>query len=269
MSFGSKQVHIVSTDFDYATESPEFDRISHIFDDHAHSASKVYVLTNTNVQGTDDDLEKAALEGVEETLKEVTSAADKDGIKPVEVDYYDFESSLTTIYELIYREQQKDNNIFVNLSGGTKPLAIAMSFACALSGLEQSPFYIIKEYAEREGEIRSTGLSSMDILELDVFDLEESIPSDEKEQNFLHYLFQTENDPIGVTDLLVEVDEIAPSPSEGDGNRQSIMQSYNRKSDNLEDNNYVEKKDGEYTLTSTGRLMAKIIEIKREVEDAN
>lgn len=264
MALGPKQVHIVSTSFEYANASPEVDRIGHIYKEEGHSASKIYVLTNSNPL-VETELEKEALEGVIENLQNLTLAGERGGIIPVEVDFFSFEDALIDVYEIIYNEKKQGNHVFTNISGGTKPLAIAMTFACALAGLEKSPFYVPKHYSLEEDTqtISVDSRNSRSIL-LNMFNLENILPEDEPSQKFLVYLLRSEEEPIGVTDLLVQMNEIAPNPSSGDNDRTSVIQRYHRRSEGLLRRGLIQKKNNGYVLTPSGRIMAKIMDIRMD-----
>lgn len=273
MSIGSQRVHIVTTSFDYVSGRPEDDRIGYIFDSTQTGADKVYVLSNNELR--DDEhrrMEEAALRNVTDTIKEKTGAHERAGIENIEVNFYDFEETLITVYELMYRETQLGNDVYVNVSGGTKPVAIAMVFACAITETERPPYYVPREYQEEEGAAVTTGIldKPVQISTLHVFNLANLLPSDDEKSRIIRWLLSVDA-PIGVTDLLVEKGRVPEDPAETmpdpEESRNSVVQRYHRHANQLVNERILTKAEGAISLTETGFLIGRILEVRQTVDE--
>lgn len=253
-------VHVISTDFEYAKEDITADRLGYILGRTA--ASKVYILKNGNRLSADKGIEDDAETGVKEIVKEKTKAADKGGIHVIETDFYNFDTALADVYEILYREKRESNDISVNISGGTKPLAIAVSFACALMDLDEPPFYIPKNYSRNDEGIHTSGIdSNAKIVPLDPIDISGMFPSNEEEKKLLRFLYQSEYEEIGVTDLLEEVGEFENSDS-----RRTIQNTYYDRRDKLADRGLLNYDGDEISFTPSGDLIARLLDIQDKID---
>jgi hypothetical protein len=256
----------VSTDFEYYNLPSNADRIGYIFEE--TTTSKVYILSNTNVVSAEPEYEREALKGVRKTIEKKTEAKEKGGIEVVETDFYDFKRGLVDVFRILQEELYKDNRVYVNLSGGTKPLAIAMSFACALVEEELSPFYIPKEYGEGENGIESQGVAdNPEVSRLDLFNIQNIIPTEKYQQKLLRYLLLSDSEEIGVTDLLMEQGEISPkSKSDDEEERHRIRQTYYERTKKLEELGLIEKNSSKCSLTENGNLIAELLQVEKEAK---
>lgn len=258
-----RTVHIVSTDFEYAgSETPDSDRVGYIFNE--TSVGKVYILQNTNIVSASEEIEKESLEGVKKVIEEKTEAAKKGGIEVVETDFYNIKDAIVDVYSILHEEIEEGSNIYVNISGGTKPLAIAMSFACALADESQSAFYIPKKYekVEDQGQVQivPNGVAeNTEVANLDLLKIDGLIPSEKHERNFLRFMNNIDEDMVGVTKLLDKNDAFDDVQ---DQDENTFKQKYYDRGRKLAESGYVNKEGKGYSLTEKGELIARLVSIQ-------
>jgi len=260
MSNFAKRVHIVPTTLDQ-------DQVGYLFDEIA--ADRVYILDNKEPLGFDEEIQDLPRERVEQIVKDRTRCFDNSEVLLRETDFYHFRKALVDVFKIINKEKGEGNDIVVNLSGGTKPVAIALTFACSLANAGQL-FYVAKRYQtedneEKDHKVISAGpygeaFAANPLRPLNITNV---IPNNEKKQNLLKGLLKTDR-PAGVTEILVllgRVSENPPPEEEQKEERNRIIQRHHRYAHSLVEKDLVEKKNSTYLLTETGELIAQLVEI--------
>jgi len=263
-AYGGKRVHIVPTSLDR-------EQVGYLFDEFA--ADRVIILDNEDPKGL-EGIEGLPIRRTVQAVSERTRCFATNDVEYESTDFYQFENALPDVFRIIYREGLKGNDVIVNLAGGTKPVAIALSFASSLANAGRL-FYTAKSYTEGSegeaaaspvpGEPISTPFVSTPLL---ILNLNNEVPTQEQEQLFLIGLWNA-NEPMGVRDLLVSMDLISeepPAEEEKKEERTRTIQRYHRYASNLVDGGFCIKKDSVYELTETGKQISEIVEIMREVE---
>jgi len=97
---------------------------------------------------------------------------DKSSIRFWPVDFYHFDQALVSIYELLLQERMKDREIIVNITSGTKPVAIAATLAAALAKCGVV-YFSAKRYVRKDNEIISAGAAPEPIVIGPLFELAE------------------------------------------------------------------------------------------------
>jgi len=261
MSPVPKRVHIIPT-------SLETERVGKIFDDTV--PDKVYILHNREPHGLHEELNEEVLEDARSIVREKTMCYDRDSVEEEGIDFYHFNDALIDVYEIIYKESYLGNDIYVNLSGGTKPVAIALAFACSLAATGELMYYPAAEYEENEGEVpSSTGvLDGFEVAPFAPLNIRDIIPSEEEQEELILDLVN-EGESIGVTDLLIKMGKIAPDPPENEeeeNQRSKKIQKYHRNARKLTEDGLLDRRNGNYKLTETGRSIAKLIKVRNKVE---
>jgi hypothetical protein len=257
----TKRVHIIPT-------SLETERVGKIFDDTV--PDKVYILYNTDPHGFHEDLNEEVLENARSVVREKTMCYDRESVEEEGIDFYHFNEALIDVYEIIYRESYLGNDIYVNLSGGTRPVAIALAFACSLAATGELMYYPAADYEENEGEVpSSTGvLDGFEVAPFAPLNMKDIIPSEDGQEELILDLVD-EKEAIGITDLLIKMDKIASDPPEDEeekSERSKKIQKYHRHARKMTEDELLDRENGNYELTETGRLIAKLIKVRQEVE---
>jgi len=229
---------------------------------------RVYILYNKDPLETHGDINEEIRQGVEKLVKERTMCGEHGEIHNVGVNFYRFGEALVESYELIYKEEMKNGNqVFANVSGGTKPMAIALWVACALSESSKPVYFPAENYERKEdGTVASYGVAeSFEVATFEMLQMADILPTAKEKHDIMLYLL--DNHPIGVTDLLVSIGEISDDPSKEDrSERNKIVQRYHRYARQLEESGITNKQDNVYSLTNTGELIANLIEKKKEID---
>lgn len=253
----SKRVHLVPTSFHY-------DRLQKALGEFAPDF--VYILTNADPIQSHQDTDRLLSQEIRELVEEQTQC-DEDDIVTKGIEFYRFHESLIDIYEIIYTEKVRGNEVIVNISGGTRPVAIASIFACSLTGIGQPIYYVAEEYShEQTGASRGVVESAFSVSPLHTgpLNLEDKIPSDDEKREILVALLNQEKN--SMKDILVDIGEIHEDPQQGSSQRQKIIQRYHRHGGKLVEQNLLQKHGSEYELTETGNLVGEMLEIQEEVE---
>jgi hypothetical protein len=116
------------------------------------------------------------------TLKILTKLGyKKENIKFWPVDFYRFDQPLVSIYELLLREKKEGHETIINITSGTKPVAIAATLAAALAKCGVI-YFSAKEYDRKGGEIVSKGVISEPFVISPLFELSELMLPQTKEK---------------------------------------------------------------------------------------
>lgn len=256
-----KRVHLVPTSLDY-------ERVGQIFTE--MSPDRVYILYNNAPIEAHEELNKNIKSEVSSIVQSKTTCYERDEVREVGVDFYRFEEALVEAYRLIYRESENGNEVIVNLSGGTKPVAIALAFACSLNDTGIPVYYVAENYNEQDGTVVSSGVAeiSFEISPIQLLNMTDIMPDQpEKEEIMLTLL--SEGSALGITDILIHRGRIAkktPKDEEKRSKRSSLQQKYHRYANQLVDDDVLSKTGSEYLLTDTGKLITRLVRVKREVD---
>lgn len=268
MSPLGKRVHLVPT-------SLEYDRLEKALQDYA--ADRVYILRNKDPVDSHKELNKNLTEKVRDIVKENTRCFEKDEIIEESVDFYRFRDALVEIYKIIFREKTNGNEVIINLSGGTRPVAIASFFACSFAGSGEPVYYIAEEYEfdqEATDGIAERGISH-GVVELPVItphaeplNLEHKIPNDVEKIEIITSLL--DSNPDSMKNILVNIGKIEKKvQQETKEERQKIIQKYHRHGGKLAREDIVKKQDSEYALTDTGELIGRLLKAQAKVKSEN
>lgn len=257
-----KRVHVVPTSLDY-------DRITKMFEERI--PDRVYILWNKEPIPEHEDINSETLKQVKSIVEEKTMCRERNELREVGINFYRFDQALIESYRLIYTESIQGNEVIVNLSGGTKPVAIALAFACSLNNTGQPVYYVAKNYEKRDGMVASSGVVdiSSEIAPLNILNISDIMPTDRIKQDILVYLLGIE-EKIGITELLVRTGEITKDPPDEEDDRSArdrTIQKYHRHANQLADDGVLQKFGSNYQLSNTGNMIARLVQVRREVND--
>jgi len=246
----------------------EYDRIGGIFDE--VSPDKVYILNSNYPLMKDEGLHEEVVEGVRGLVNSKTSCYENDNVTEIDVDFYQFEEAITTAYRIIYEESVQGNEVFVNISGGTRPVAIALTYACSFHKTGKPLYFPAKDYEKVDGEFVSSGVADTpsEIKPIQTLNMSDIMPESIEEKQILLGLLEVGQN-IGMTDLLITLGEIEDEPPEDDGSRSkrnSNIQKHHRYGRKLVDQDLLQKIGSDYELTDTGELIAKLVRVERNIE---
>lgn len=254
MSGMNKRVHIVPTSLDE-------DRLEGIFE---VRPDYVYVIFNGVPIEEHEDLAERTRQLAVDIAKDYVHDIDSD-IKTVGIDFYRFENALADTYRILYREKLLGNEVYVNLSGGTKPVAVALAMACSLTDTGDPYYYAAEEYTVEDDVTQTSGMidDSYPLSQLTSLDFSNTIPDDEPSRNIVRWLFESEEE-MGITELLEYAGELQ-GIEDGD-ERKRITGPYYNYAGNLVDSGLLEKPNSDYRLTAAGELVGRLLTVQREVE---
>jgi hypothetical protein len=253
----AERTHIVPTTLDKEQVGALFDYLA---------ADRVFILDNEQPVGFDEKIRHLPLLGVVQVTRSQTQA----DIKWSKTNFYQLSEALIDIFEIIYREKALGNDVIVNLSGGTKPVAIALVFACSLADAGQ-PFYIPKKYGVNEdGTPEPLGpydeLFAANLVK--PLNIKGIIPSKENKRRLLKSLLRSEGQ-LGVKSILVSVGLVSKKPPQNEDEKEARMreiQRHHRYASHLADDGLFQKQDSTYQLTEMGELIAKLVKIMDRVD---
>lgn len=249
------QVHLIPTALEYISQPVEDSRLGPVF---RHvGADKVYILFNENPQG--HDRHKDSLKAVKKLVKHFTLADQRQGIESRPINFYDFTKSVIDIYRLIYKEQSINNTVTVHLSGGTKLVAVASTFACALSDKPTKVYYVANKYGE---DLESQGPieEPFQALPPNLLSLVD-IPDAEEKKTILDALVSS-GEPRNLKPLL-EDQGVFNRTEESES---AINSRYHRHKEKLRESGLLEIDRQELKLTPTGVLVAELLEARKGAE---
>lgn len=263
MSGRGKRVQMIPTSMD-------LDRIRESLIE--RQPDRVYILYNKDPVGVHEDLNDDVLEEAKKLVRQETMCYRRDEVEEVGIEYYQFDQVMADVFGLMYEESQKGNQVFVNVAGGTKPVAIALAYCSSIIDSGIPLYYIAEDYSESESvsNIESTGVveTTFQVSPLPSLDLTDLLPDDEDQEFILSELTEY-TEFVGVKDLLVDADIIDEQPPDDSGKRdrrESTLQSYHRIMGHLLDDGIVKKNDSKYKLTDNGELIAKLVEERDKVD---
>lgn len=265
MSGNGKRVQMIPTSMD-------LDRIRKSLI--ARQPDRVYILYNKNPVGVHEELNKEVFDEVKKLVEEETLCYRREEVEEVGIEYYQFDQALVDIFGLMYEESQKGNQVFVNVAGGTKPVAIALAYDASIIDSGIPLYYIAESYSDSESisEAESTGVveTTFEVSPLPSLDLTDILPDGEDQEFLLSELTKYE-DFMGVKDVLADsgiVEDEPPDDENKKEERQSRLSSYHRVMGHLLDDGMVEKNsDSEYRLTDSGKLIAKLVSERNKIDN--
>jgi hypothetical protein len=244
------------------TASSDTKRISQVFEDRA--ADRVYILS----QEVDEETNNSNLNSfslTEDVVLEKTQCG-KDDVIPVEIDFHSFRDIFINSFEVIYKEENDGNQVLVNISTGSKPVPVALCFACCLNSTGIPIYY--RDSEDIGGESYDGKVSTFNTAPLNLVELSDILPKDNEKHKILNYMLD-QSGSIGVTEMLVRLGDIKEEPpddSDKRSRRSRIVQKYHRHASKLEESNILKKVDSEYEITDTGELIAGLVDIKKKVD---
>lgn len=258
MSHYSERVHIVPVSLDP-------DQIEKVFAE--VPADRVYILDNENPKGMVGLAEKP-LERVKSVVRERTGCFGNDEVTIEKIDFYHYREAVVDIFRIIIREKERGNEIILNLSGGTKPVAIALFLASSFADSGQM-VYAAREYKSTDGDSTSSDVISPFFENpLNPININKIIPENDAKRKILVGLLEVPTEK-GMTDLLISMGKITESPPENKSRKEErnrTIQRYHKHAESLEKDGLVTKSDSKYSLSETGNLIARLVEVKDSVE---
>lgn len=263
---GGKRVQMLPT-------TKDEDRLAKSLEERA--PDRVYILYNKDPLGMHDSLNDDVTENVRQLVDEKTMCYQRDEVEEVGIDFYRFDEALVDVFKLVYMESKRENDVLVNVSGGTKPVAIALAYACSLVENGQPLYYVAEKYPEdkTQADASSTGVvdTSFEVSPLQDLDFSEILPSkdDTGKKRLLIQLLDAD-EWMGVKDLLAKDGVIAedkPDDKEAAEERESILHSHYSHAGDLFDDNIVDKNGSDYKLTDSGKLIARLVQARAEIEN--
>lgn len=235
-----------------------------------YRADRVYIISNKNPVDTHKEINDELLDEVRILVKNHTQCYETDEVIEEEIDFYRFSNAVSGLYKILYKEKLNENEVIINISGGTRPVAIASSYTCSFSGIGEPIYYVAEKYKLDSQIGSSKGVLespfSVSPLNTGALDLSDKIPESEEKIDIILGLeaFGGESQ---MKKILVNAGKITDVPSENT-DRQKIIQRYHSHANKLVEMKVIEKEDGMYSLTSTGELFAEMIKVQREVKES-
>lgn len=242
-------------------------RLGKVFED--VRPTKVYILYNKDPQGLDDKLNSKIREDVRALVDENTIAHDE--VVETGIDFYEFEAALLDIYRIIIREDRRGNDVYANLVGGTRPVALALTYACSLAGVGE-PIYYASEKAEQAGDgVETTGVidEQFELLSIPAFNIRNLLPEHDTKTAILTGLNEMA-DAARVSEILIHLGEIQPrGPSGVDDKtaRSNKIKRYSNHAQTLTEDGLLTRNSKEYELTNIGEIAASLIDIRRNTDE--
>lgn len=255
--------------------SLEIDRLAKSLDEFA--PDRVYILKNKEPVGVDEEDNEDATEELRELVKDKTTCDEDDGLIEREIEFYEFGDALIEGFEILYEESQDGNEIIVNVSGGTKPVAIALTYACSLVENGQPWYYISDKRDGSDTESKDDGQKKEDvddkvemgtINELDISCVLPDLDETPKIRLLKQMLELEREEYAGVKDLVANSGKIDPEPPDDDekqDERDTTLQSHYRPARKLAEDGLAEKWGDKYRLTKTGRIIAQLVKVREEI----
>lgn len=255
--------------------SLEIDRLAKSLDELA--PDRVYILKNKEPVGVDEEDNEDATEELRELVKDKTTCNEDDGLIEREIEFYEFGDALMAGFEILYEESQDGNEIIVNVSGGTKPVAIALTYACSLVENGQPWYYISDKREGTDTESRDDGQKKEDveekvemgtINELDISCVLPDLTETPKIRLLKEMLEIEEEEHAGVVDLVANSGKIDPEPPEDEEKkekRERILQSHYTPAADLVEDGLAVKMGDQYRLTKTGKIIAQLVKVREEI----
>jgi hypothetical protein len=263
MSKGGKRVQMIPTTLD-------IDRIEKSLIE--RTPDRVYILHNKEPLGIHEDLNDEVLEAAQDLVEEETMCYRRDEVEEVGIEFYRFDEALVDIFGLMYKESQEGNQVFVNVSGGTKPVAIALAYCSSIIDSGIPMYYVAEDYTDDKSlsEASSKGVveTTFQVSPLPSLNLTDLLP-DSEEQEFALSELMTYEQPVGVKNLLANAGEIADKPPDDEQRkegREDMLSTYHQVMRHLDDDDIVEKDESEYALTDSGELIAKLVQERKRVD---
>lgn len=252
----NKRVHIIPTSLDE-------DRLEGIFE---VRPDYVYILFNGDPIEEHKDLAERTRESAENIAKDYV-IDEEDDLEPVGIDFYEFENALAETYRILYREKLLENEVHVNLSGGTKPVAVALAMSCSLTNTGSPYYYAAEEYDVKDGVTQTRGMidETFALSQLTSLDFSNTIPDEVESQNVLRWLYKSQ-EKMGVTELLERYDMF--DGIENEKNRSQVRGPYYSYISQLVDKGLLSKdSDSNYEITPAGQLVGRLLTVQKEVEE--
>jgi len=231
---------------------------------------RVYILYNKEPMGIHEDLNEKVLEDIRDLVRETTMCFERDEVVEAGVDFYRFDEALVDIFDIMYKESERGNHVMVNVSGGTKPVAIALAYCCSIVDSGIPIYYVAEDYTEQDsqGETVSSGVVETPFQRspLQALDLTHILPEAEEKETLLSQL-RGKEEPIGVKNLLADAGIITEEPPEDEEEKEKrgkTLSTYHRHIGHLHDDNIVTKESSKYSLSDSGKLIAKLVEARKQ-----
>jgi CRISPR/Cas system-associated protein Csm6 len=155
-------------------------------------------------------------------------------------------------------EKKNGREPIVNVTCGTKPVALAATLAEAMAKCNVI-YFAAKEYRREGGEVVSKGVIEEPIVIGPLFELAELLlPKSEEERNVILKLLHKDKVK-SITELLIE-DNLKKKPSK------SEIIKYSYYVNKLEKSKYVEIEGDEIMLTDLGKLIGLLLEKEIKVK---
>jgi hypothetical protein len=246
----------------------DYERIKHALT--TFKSNVVYLIENENPIPTHAAHDEEVARRLVKILKGMQFSDDE--IKRCEVNYYKFDEALVSLYEL-FLTLQDDYEIILNVTGGTKLLAVASVIAAMFTNVE--PIYIAaKEYS---GDLDAPGKGFIDqpIGISPLFELSNILlPTGEEEITILKYLLAHQNEGAKTVAEMIPPSEIAEIHSRvgaaGTGLPQKelkkVVSKYSHYASKLQKQNLVEEGKHHLILTGLGNLVARLVVTRDRVK---
>jgi len=189
------RTHVLLTGLDY-------ERIEHGL--RMFPAYRVCIVEN----GFPKEEHKVLVEEINDRLMEILKRLGykDENIVHWPINFYDFGDALASIYELLLQETKEGHEVILNITSGTKPVALAATLAGALAkcGIV---YFAAKEYRRgSHGEVVSKGVIQEPVYIGPLFELVEILlPHSEEEMKILLYLLKKDSkEAKSVTEILSE-----------------------------------------------------------------
>jgi len=194
----------------------------------------------------------------EQIVKILTQLGYSDeNIKFWPVDFYHFDKALASIYELLLLEKKEGREPIINITSGTKLMALAATIAAALVKCGVI-YFAAREYKRVGGEVVSRGVIPEPIVIGPLFELGDVLlPRSEEERKIILALLKKEAK--NVKEILIQVDpKKRPLKSE--------IARYAYYVNKLNREKLVNIEKGRISLTELGRLVGMLLEKENKVK---
>jgi len=218
---------------------------------------RVCVVKNGNPRKEHEELVKEIDENIYEILKKL--GYKEENIIWWPTDFYHFDKALASIYELLLIEKREGREPVINITSGTKPVALAATLAAALVRCGVI-YFAAKEYARvKGGEVISRGVIPEPIVIAPLFELGDVLlPHSNEERRIILHLLKSET-------LNVKVKNVKEILTEGNVRKKpqkSEIAKYAYYVNKLSRERLIEVEKGNISLTELGRLVGMLLEKK-------
>jgi hypothetical protein len=232
------RTHVLLTGLDY-------ERIEHGL--RVYPGYRVCIVKNGYPRKEHEELVREIDENILKILKKLGYKEENIIFWPI--DFYHFDKALVSIYELLLREKSEGREVILNVTSGTKLVALAATLAAAIAKCGVV-YFSAAEYKREKGEVVSRGVVHEPFIISPLFELAEILlPRSEEETEIILRLLK--GSAKSVTEILT---------SEGKKPDKRKIAKYTYYVNKLSREKLVNVQKDNISLTDLGNLVGMLIE---------